>query len=473
MFEVGDIFEGLCGVRPAWASLMVSEAVVDSRQVSPGCLFVAMQGENSDGHDYVKAAFEQGAIAAIIEKDLHLNTPIIDVRNCSPVDYEFGLNLPLTFRVENSMTSLQQVARFYRSKLDLKVIGITGSVGKSTTKELTSEVLSRRYRTARNLGNMNNEIGLPLTILSLHETCERAVLEMGFYVAGEIELLCSISKPAIGVITNVGTVHASRAGSLDDIARGKAELVQALPAAPAGTAILNYDDPRVREMAKQTKAKVFFYGLNPGADIWADHIEGLGLDGISFRLHYRNEVLHLRIPLIGRHSVHTALRAAAVGLVEGLTWEEIVQGLRSPQAQLRLVTTRARNGALIIDDTYNASPDSTLAALNLLFDLQGEKWAVLGDMLELGQYETQGHEMVGVRAAQVVDHLVTVGKAARIIANAALSAGLPREAVIEMDEAADAIQYLQDKLDSGDVVLIKGSRAMRMDQIVTAMEVRL
>lgn len=226
-------------------------------------------------------------------------------------------------------------------------------------------------------------------------------------------------------------------------------------------------------MAKQTKAKVFFYGLNPGADIWADHIEGLGLDGISFRLHYRNEVLHLRIPLIGRHSVHTALRAAAVGLVEGLTWEEIVQGLRSPQAQLRLVTTRARNGALIIDDTYNASPDSTLAALNLLFDLQGEKWAVLGDMLELGQYETQGHEMVGVRAAQVVDHLVTVGKAARIIANAALSAGLPREAVIEMDEAADAIQYLQDKLDSGDVVLIKGSRAMRMDQIVTAMEVRL
>jgi UDP-N-acetylmuramoyl-tripeptide--D-alanyl-D-alanine ligase len=470
MLTVADIFEGLSGYRPAWGGQKVNGAVIDSRLASSGCLFVALKGEQHDGHDYVKEAFKNGAHFAIVERDPGLDTPIIDLRAQNPVTGEYGLNPPLTFLVDESMSSLQQLARFWRSKLKMKTIGITGSVGKSTTKELAAEVLSQRFLTARNPGNMNNEIGLPLTILSLDESIERAVLEMGFYVAGEIDLLCSIAKPEIGVITNVGTVHAARAGSLADIARGKAELVRALPPAPEGVAILNYDDPLVKEMSVQTSARVFFYGLNPDADIWADHIESLGLDGMRFRLHSSNEVLHLRIPLIGRHSVHTALRAAAVGLVEGLTWEEIVRGLRSGQAQLRLVTTRGRCGALIIDDTYNASPDSTLAALNLLADLQGHKLAILGDMLELGQYENQGHEMVGIRAAQVVDVLITVGEKAHMIAASALSFGLRNDQVIEFDEAEEAIAYLQNKLEPGDVVLIKGSRAMRMDKIVTALE---
>ncbi len=225
-------------------------------------------------------------------------------------------------------------------------------------------------------------------------------------------------------------------------------------------------------MAGLTKARVFFYGLDPQADLWADGVVGLGLDGIRFRLHYQREVLHLRIPLIGRHSVHAALRAAAVGLADGLTWQEIVEGLRSSRAQLRLMTTRTEGGALILDDSYNASPESTLAALNLLEELDGRKVAVLGDMLELGIYETEGHEMVGARAAQVADLLIAVGERAKIIASAALQAGFPRQALMVLPDVPQVIDYLKENLESGDVVLVKGSHGMRMERIVSALEAR-
>jgi UDP-N-acetylmuramoyl-tripeptide--D-alanyl-D-alanine ligase len=293
---------------------------------------------------------------------------------------------------------------------------------------------------------------------------------MGFYVPGEIALLCELALPQVGVITNIGTVHAERAGSQEAIARGKAELVESLP--PDGVAILNYDDPWVRDMANKTRARVLYYGLDPHSDLWADEVEGLGLDGIRFRLHYRNETLHLRVPLIGRHSVHTALRATAVGLVEGLTWQEIINGLRLGHTQLRLVAVRTENGALLLDDTYNASPQSTLAALNLLEELDGRKVAVLGDMLELGPYEIRGHEMVGVRAAEVVDELVTVGELGRIIAGAALKSGLPPSSITRLDTTQDAIAYLKPRLGTEDVVLVKGSRGMQMDRIVAALEYR-
>jgi UDP-N-acetylmuramoyl-tripeptide--D-alanyl-D-alanine ligase len=300
------------------------------------------------------------------------------------------------------------------------------------------------------------------------------VLEMGFYVPGEIIFLCDLSSPHIGVVTNIGMAHASRAGSQKEIARGKSELVQALP--EDGYAILNYDDPLVRKMAKQTHAHVFFYGLDSTVDLWADNVESLGLEGIRFLLHYRQEknrpaeVLQLRVPLIGRHSVQTALRAVAVGLVDGLTWQEIVSGLRSSSNELRLIAVRTKNGALILDDTYNASPESMLAALNLLNDLEGRKVAVLGDMLELGQYEQRGHEMVGIRAAEVVDELVTLGERGRMIASAALEAGLPANKIVILDVAEQAIQYLRPNLKSEDVVLVKGSNLMRMDRIVSALE---
>lgn len=472
MLTLADVIEALTGIRLESASQVITEASIDSRQVIPGALFVAIPGERVDGHDFVEEAFQRGAHLALIQRQIPSSYAVIDVRKGAP-DGDFSApEVPFCLLVEDTLLALQQVARFWRRKNHLTVVGITGSVGKSTTKELVAEVLEQRYRTLKNPGNMNNEIGLPLTLLRLSEGHEVAVLEMGFYVPGEIALLCDLALPRIGVITNVGTVHAERAGSQDVIARGKAELVQSLPPAPEGVAILNYDDPWVRDMAGKTNARIIYYGLDPKADIWADEIEGLGLDGIRFRLHYRNETIHLRVPLIGRHSVHTVLRAVAVGLVQGLTWQELVSGLRSGRAQLRLVAVRTKSGALLLDDTYNASPESTLAALNLLDELEGRKVAVLGDMLELGPYEEIGHQMVGVRAAEVVDELVTVGELGRLIAVAAQGAGLKDEQVTMFTDAQEAIEFLKPRLGEKDVALIKGSHGVRMDRIVSALEFR-
>lgn len=468
VLTLADVLEALTHTRPA-VETVITEAAIDSRQVIPGGLFIALPGERTDGHDFVADAFRRGASFALIQRELPEAFATLDLR-AAPVSLEALSRLPLCLRVENTLTALQQIARFWRRKLDLRVVGITGSVGKSTTKELVAEVLGMRYRTMKNPGNLNNEIGLPLTILRLSTGHERAVLEMGFYVPGEIAFLCDLALPQVGVITNIGTVHAERAGSQEAIARGKSELIQALPPAPQGVAVLNYDDPWVRPMAKLTQARILYYGLDPQAHLWADEVEGLGLEGIRFRLHHGKETLHVRVPLIGQHSVHTALRAAAVGLAEGLTWQEILAGLRQGHTQLRLVAVRTNNGALLLDDTYNASPESMLAALNLLAELEGRKVAVLGDMLELGPYEREGHEMVGVRAAEVADQLVTVGERARIIAAAARRAGLRSSAVREFENTDQAIAFLTESLGSADVVLVKGSHSIRMDRIVTALE---
>jgi len=490
MLTLADVFEALLQTAETEAPLagssalfgarqevgprlehVITEACIDSRQAIPGALFVALAGEHVDGHDYVEDAFKRGAEYALVEKDLGDQFQILDLRaGKAPADLDSNTEYPLVLRVDDSLKALQQISRYWRRKLDVRVIGITGSVGKSTTKELIAEVLSQRYRTLKNVGNLNNEIGLPLTLLSLSEGHERAVLEMGFFVPGEITFLCDLALPQVGVVTNIGTVHAERAGSIEEIARGKAELVQFLPI--DGTAVLNYDDPLVKEMAEYTKAHILFYGLSPEADLWADDVEGLGLDGIRFRLHYQGEVLHLRVPLIGRHSVQTALRATAVGLVEGLSWDEIVNGLRSGTTQLRLMAVRTESGALILDDTYNASPDSMLAALNLLHELDGHKIGVLGDMLELGRYEWQGHEMVGIRTAEVVDRLITIGDRGRMIAASACRAGLPARVITELESNQQAIDLLKEILQAGDVALIKGSRGMHMEQIVAALEHR-
>jgi UDP-N-acetylmuramoyl-tripeptide--D-alanyl-D-alanine ligase len=255
------------------------------------------------------------------------------------------------------------------------------------------------------------------------------------------------------------------------VAQGKGELVEALPPAPQGTAILNYDDPLVLGMAGRTQARVFTYGLDARADLWADEIEGLGLEGIRFQAHHRGESLHIRVPHLGRHSVHTALRAAAVGLVEGLTWQEIVLGLSSG-AQLRLYAVPGPHGSILLDDTYNASPESTLAALNLLKELDGRKIAVLGDMLELGEYEAEGHERVGRFAREAADILVTVGPLAGRMAAEALMAGMPSSAITALPADIQAVTvFLRQIIQAGDVVLIKGSRGLRLEQVVSALEV--
>ncbi len=470
MLNLADVFEALIGYRPEGINLVIPEASIDSRQCIAGSLFVAIPGERVDGHNYVGDAFHKGASIALVQKDLSNLFPTVDINKAGVVSQSSIPDIPFCILVNNTVEALQKVAKFWRSKLDLRVVGITGSVGKSTTKELINDVLNMKFRTLKSPGNLNNEIGLPLTILRLGEGYQRAVLEMGFYVPGEISLLCDIAKPQVGVITNIGTVHAERAGSKEIIARGKAELIQALPPAPEGIAILNYDDQLVRPMADLTKARVIFYGLNPAADIWADEVAGEGLEGIRFNLHYEDDAFQLRVPLIGQHSVHTALRAAAVGLAEGLSWGEIITGLRNSHTQLRLVAVYSEQGALLLDDTYNASPESTLAALNLLGELDGRKIAVLGDMLELGQYEEEGHELVGARAAETVSELITIGKRGKIIAKAALNSKIGECCVHSFDTALDSIEYLRSTLSKEDVVLVKGSHGMRMDRIVYALE---
>ena len=471
MITLADIFEALINSRPEGTNSAITDAVIDSRLAIPGSMFIALPGENVDGHAYVEAALKNGAQVALVQKDIISDHPIVDLRSVSKQQVVTTPDQPFYIRVENCMSSLHKIAHHWRSKLNIKVIGITGSVGKSTTKEIIAGVLSQKYRVIKNPGNYNNEIGLPLTILNITNGYQIAVLEMGFYVPGEISLLCKISLPHVGVITNIGTVHAERAGSQEVIRRGKAELLESLPPNPDGFAVLNFDDPMVKSMAEYTTAKVIYYGTNPEADIWAEDVIGLGIDGIRFTIHYQNESLSIRVPLIGRHSVHTALRAVAVGLVEKLSWEEIINGLQKSHSQLRLATVNTESGALILDDSYNASPQSTLAALNLLEEIEGNKIAVLGDMLELGQYERQGHQMVGVRAAEICDELILVGKLGEITRLSAISNGMSENKIHLFENASEVVAYLKTRLKKEDVVLVKGSHGLRLDRVVSSLEV--
>ncbi|MCX8068851.1 MAG: UDP-N-acetylmuramoyl-tripeptide--D-alanyl-D-alanine ligase [Anaerolineae bacterium] len=468
MLTLADVVEGLAGTRPSALERRPTEVVVDSRLISRDGVFVALRGEKADGHDYVPDALARGAAMALVARSVEAGVPVVDL-TVSPPALPENWTLPVLLKVPDPLGALQQLAAFWRRRHSPRVIGVTGSVGKTTTKELIADVLSRRYRTLKSEKSYNNEIGLPLTLLRLTADTERVVLEMGMYDVGEIAHLAEIALPHVGVVTIIGPVHLERLGSMERIIQAKTELVQALPPAPEGVAILNYDDPNVLGMRAATRARIFTYGLSPQADLWADGVEGLGLEGVRFRLHYRKETLHVRIPLLGRHSVHTALRAAAVGLVEGLTWQEIIEGMSSPSSQLRLVAVSGPRGSTILDDTYNASPPSMLAALNLLDDLEGRKIAVLGDMLELGDYEREGHEKVGLRAMEVVDILITVGPRGRIIGETARRWGMPADRVYILDDNQAAIRVLETLVQPGDVILVKGSRAMRMEEIVNAL----
>jgi UDP-N-acetylmuramoyl-tripeptide--D-alanyl-D-alanine ligase len=450
----------------------IHDAVIDSRLVSPGCLFIALRGENHDGHDFIAEAMDKGAVAIIAERE-----PTARCTTLGAGDWRPGL--PLCIVVPDSLAGLQRAAAYWRRQHDVRVVGITGSVGKTTSKEVIAAVLGQRFRTLRNEGNYNNEIGLPLTMLKLTGRHERVVLEMGMYDVGEIAQLAEISLPQVGVVTNVGPSHLERLGTMERIAQAKAELPQALPPADeGGVAVLNADDPWVMAMAEETQARVFTYGLRPEANLWADDIQGEGLEGIHFRFHFGSDTLYARVPMLGRHSVHTALRAAAVGLLEGLGWEEIMAGLRDQTAQLRLVAVPGPAGSTLLDDTYNSSPASCIAALNLLDELgelegRGRKIAVLGDMYELGTHEEAGHKLVGRRARDVVDVLVAVGHLGRTIGEEALKAGMPAESVYLVETNAQAIDLLRDLIAPspvGDKILIKGSRGMEMEEIVTALQ---
>jgi UDP-N-acetylmuramoyl-tripeptide--D-alanyl-D-alanine ligase len=457
---------GAKGIHP------ITDVVIDSREVRPGVLFVALPGESVDGHQYVTQALENGASAVLIERDVDVACPVIDLTDAAAASIALGEE-PVCLKVEDALLSLQEAARQWHQRWaeqsGRRTIGVTGSVGKSTTKEVIADVLARRFVTLRNEGNYNNEIGLPLTALKLRPDHERAVLEMGFYVPGEIDLLTSITPPQVGVVTLIAPVHLARAKSIDAIVRGKAELLQALPA--DGVAVLNRDDDNVMAMTAFTDARVLTYGLTPQADVWADQIEGRGLDGVRCVLHHGDGTYPVHLQMLGRHNVYTALAAAATGLVEGMSWSEITSGLESTAGKLRLVAMTGLRGSTLLDDTYNASPPSMIAALDLLADLPDvRRIAVLGDMLELGEYEEEGHRHVGRRAAAVADILVTVGARGKIIAEEAQQDGMSLASIRSVPTAQEAITYLISAVQAGDAVLVKGSRAVKMEQIVAALK---
>jgi UDP-N-acetylmuramoyl-tripeptide--D-alanyl-D-alanine ligase len=476
MLTLADVVEGVSGQRvESLARYAVRNVVIDSRQALRDDLFVALPGEHTDGHDYVSHALGRGALAALVHHDRlsrleGVTAGWLDAR--APIEAPSeGWITPLLIRVDDTLAALQRLSAFWRSRFTLPVIGVTGSVGKTTTKEVVAHMLSARYDVLKSEGNYNNEIGVPLTLLRLRPNHQCAVIEMGMHALGEIAAYCQWAKPRIGVVTIVAPVHLSRLGSIENIAKAKSELPAALPPEEeGGVAILNYDDERVRAMAAITRARPFTYGLSPQADLWAEDIESFGLDGIVFTLRYGRGRWLAKLPLLGRHSVQTALRAAAVGLVMGMDIDEIIESLRTPATQLRLVVTKGPFNSLVLDDTYNASPESTLAALNLLAEInEGPRIAVLGDMLELGELEQKGHDEVGCRAGIVAQYVLGVGERAAWICRAAVECGAPRERVFHVMTNEEALAVLRQIVRERCVILVKGSRGMQMEEIVAGL----
>lgn len=471
MLTLSTFVELLAG-QTLEARFVVRDVVDSLDAVRRDALFAASAESDVDGHASLEQAFAAGAIAALVERDVPAGeATVLDLRQ--PLD-ESALaeaQPPVVLRVDHTRLALMEVAAAWRNRFkDLRVIGVTGSVGKTMTKELAYAVLSERYRTYRSEDNVNNALGLALSVLRITEKHERVVLEMGLHNGGNIASLAHMTRPAVGIVTTIEPIHLDQTGSLERLIDAKSQLLENLPPGPAGVAILNMDEDLVMQMRGRTEADIFTYGLNPNADLWASELEGMGLDGMRFWLHHAGQAMQVRVPMLGRHAVHTALRAAAVGLVEGLSWRDVLMGLQSSVAELRLVAVRGPRDSIMLDDTYDASPESVIAALNLLRELEGRRIAVLGDMRGLGNFENQGHEMVGIRARQVVDELVTVGELGEKIAHAALNDGLAANQVHILPGIEEAVAYLRGGIQAGDVLLVKGSSSLGMGRIVAELE---
>ncbi|MHB8514646.1 MAG: UDP-N-acetylmuramoyl-tripeptide--D-alanyl-D-alanine ligase [Dehalococcoidia bacterium] len=417
-------------------------AVVDSRKAGRGDLFVALPGERDDGHDFVSDAARRGAAGAIVARAVAVGIA--------------------QYVVRDPLVALQALATQRRAaRPRLRVVGITGSVGKTTTKEIAAAVLATKYPVLKNEGNLNSEIGMPLVLLELTHRHRRAVLEMGMWAEGEMALLCEMAKPDIGVVTMVGPAHMERLGTIEAIAREKSVLPASLP--KGGVAVLNADDALVAAMAARTRAHVITFGLSRAADVRAEGIQSHGLSGVSFTLAHGDERAPVYSRLPGRALVHNALAAAAVGLVDGLTLPDVADALSAAPPAVRFSAQRGAGGSTIIDDSYNASPASMLAALDLLGEMPGRKFAVLGDMRELGGAEVAGHREVGRRAAEVADAIVAVGVLGRIIGEAARAAG--HGDVRTVEDKSEVARALAPLLRKGDVVLLKASRALALETV--------
>lgn len=428
-------------------------AAVDSRRVRAGNAFVALAGERTDGHRFLADAVAAGAAALLVSRPPEGAGALAALGEVTVV------------RVPDPLAALHALAAAWRARFDPLVVGVTGSIAKTSTKEAIAAVLSRRWVTLRNEGNLNNEIGLPLTVLELGPEHEALVVEMGMYTGGEIAALARIARPRIGVVTSVQAVHLARIGTLDAIEAAKGELVEALPA--DGVAVLNADDPRVARMAARTAARTRTYGFSATADVTAEAVESAGRSGMRFVLRIEGEVRRaVATPALGRHAVHNALAAAAVGLEAGLTLDQVAAGLADGWTAPHRSELVEAGGVLLLDDTYNASPGSMLAALELLATLPGRRIAVLGEMLELGDGHEAGHRSVGAAAAGVVERLVVIGAGAGGIADGARAAGLDPSRITLVPDREAALDLLRPLLADGDVVLVKGSRGAALDLLV-------
>jgi UDP-N-acetylmuramoyl-tripeptide--D-alanyl-D-alanine ligase len=428
---------------------------VDSRLVRPGVAFFALPGDRTDGHRFLGDAVAGGAAALVVSDPAA-------VEGMQTVLAEHDVSVIL---VADTGAALRAAAGAWRVLFDPLVVGVTGSIAKTSTKEVVADVLAERWSVLRNEGNRNNEVGLPLTLLDLGPEHGAAVLEMGLYVTGDIALLCGIARPSIGVVTAVRGVHLSRAGSLHAIVAGKRELVEALPV--DGVAVLNADDPLVAGMAGSTRARVLRYGFGPDAEVTAEEVTSLGTRGMRFRLRLPDgDGALVTMPALGRHSVHNGLAAAAVGHAAGLDAATIARGLgrgsRAPHRTTLIETARWR----VLDDSYNAAPDTMAAALDLLAQLPGRRVAVLGEMLELGEGSIEAHGGVGRLVPGRADRLVTVGAGARDIAAGAIEAGMRPADVITTDDRDEARELLLATGATGDTILVKASRGAALDELV-------
>jgi UDP-N-acetylmuramoyl-tripeptide--D-alanyl-D-alanine ligase len=427
----------------------VRGGAVDSRLVEPGQVFVALPGERTDGHAHLADAVAGGAAALIVAR---------------PIGDPAALGDVTVIRVADPLAALGAIAAGWRRRFEPLVVGVTGSIAKTSTKEAVAAVLGRRFRTLRNEGNQNNEVGLPITLLRLGPEHQAAVLEMGMYVGGEIADLARIARPRIGVVTAVQPVHLARIGSLEAIEAAKGELLEALPR--DGVAILNADDPIVRRMGGRSVAPSLSYGFAADADVGAEAVESAGLDGMRFILRTGGARRPVTIPALGRLSVHNALAGAAVGRAAGMPIDEVAAGLAAGWSAPHRVQLVRLGGITLVDDSYNASPRSVVAALDLLAGLPGRRVAVLGEMLELGAASDAGHRVVGEAAARTVDWLVVVGDGADGIGGGAVDAGMDPARVVRVRDAEAALVALPPRLRDGDVVLIKASRGIGLERVV-------
>lgn len=417
----------------------------DTRTVKKGDLFIPLVGDKFDGHDFIHQAIENGAVGIVFShKDMVVPEHITAIV------------------VTDTLLALQDLARFHRQRFTIPVVAITGSNGKTTTKDMTAAVLSNQFHVLKTEANYNNEIGLPLTLLQLTHEHEVAVVEMGMRGIGQIRQLANIALPTIAIITNVGETHLELLGSIENIAAAKAELLEVIP--ESGLSILNGDNVYVREMAKGVKSRVLLFGLEEG-DIKAKDIH-MKTQSIDFVCHTARDAFSVEIPTTGKHNVYNGLAAIALGMELGMTFNRISSGFNNFNASPMRLYIEKFGDYLVVNDAYNASPMSMEAAIDTMVEVaEGRKVAVLGDMLELGSIAVAAHENIGKKLAQChIDIVVTVGELAANIASKASACGIGHVVACSNHEQAQA--ELKQVLQPGDTILIKGSRGMRMENII-------